>query len=357
MRLGEEFFHRDCLLAAPELVGKVLVRSFGDGRQERLRILETEAYRGEEDTACHAHKGRTKRTEVLYREHGRIYVYLCYGIHWLLNFVTGEKDLPQAVLIRACVDAEGPGKLTKRLKVDGSFNDTSVYTQDRLWVEDDGKRYPLAYAPRVGIGYASQEDQDKLWRFKMVRRIGLTGGVGAGKSQVLSWLEEKGKAKVIRTDDVAKALMEPGEEGYRQVVKALGDSILAGDKRIDRPVLASLIFGDKKVRDKVDGIIHPLVWKKVRKALEEAGEDMVVVESAIFSSEALTWLDELWYVDASEAVRRERLMESRGYSSERCQAMMDSQPGLKDYREKASRVIRNGGGWADTERQLRGFFE
>ena len=93
MRLGEEFFHRDCLVAAPELVGKVLVRSFGDGRQERLRILETEAYRGEEDTACHAHKGRTKRTEVLYREHGRIYVYLCYGIHWLLNFVTGDKEL------------------------------------------------------------------------------------------------------------------------------------------------------------------------------------------------------------------------------------------------------------------------
>ncbi len=82
---------------------------------------------------------------------------------------------------------------------------------------------------------------------------------------------------------------------------------------------------------------------------------MVVVESAIFSSEAFTWLDELWYVDAPEAVRKERLMESRGYSGKRCQAMMDSQPGLGDYRQKASRVIHNGGSWADTKRQLQGF--
>ena len=112
MRLTEEFFHRDCLEVAPALVGKVLVRQLEDGSQIRLRISETEAYRGETDTACHAHKGRTKRTEVLYQEAGQIYVYLCYGLHWLLNFVTGEKEQPQAVLIRACVGAEGPGILT-----------------------------------------------------------------------------------------------------------------------------------------------------------------------------------------------------------------------------------------------------
>ncbi|MDO5351009.1 MAG: DNA-3-methyladenine glycosylase [Lachnospiraceae bacterium] len=167
MRLSEEFYHRDCLEVAPELVGKVLVRTLEDGSQLRLRISETEAYRGQEDTACHAHKGRTRRTEVLYHEAGRIYVYLCYGIHWLLNIVTGEKEVPQAVLIRACMDAEGPGKLTKYLKVNGTFNDTSILTQKALWVEDDGMRYEILTDTRVGIGYASEEDQNRLWRFKM----------------------------------------------------------------------------------------------------------------------------------------------------------------------------------------------
>ena len=166
-RLTEAFYQRDCLEVAPALVGKILVRTLEDGSQIRLRISETESYRGEEDTACHAHKGRTKRTEVLYQEAGRIYVYLCYGMHWLLNFVTGAKDQPQAVLIRACQDAEGPGKLTKFLQIDGSFNNTSVFTQEKLWVEDDGKRFSILTDTRVGIGYASKEDQEKLWRFKL----------------------------------------------------------------------------------------------------------------------------------------------------------------------------------------------
>ncbi|MCI8951137.1 MAG: DNA-3-methyladenine glycosylase [Lachnospiraceae bacterium] len=167
MRLKKDFFHRDCLIVAPELVGKVLVRRLEDGSQIRFRISETEAYRGEEDTACHAHKGRTKRTQVLYREPGRIYVYLCYGIHWLLNFVTGQPDVPQAVLIRACVEAMGPGKLTKGLQINGSFNDTSIDSQKELWIEDDNKRYEILTKTRVGIGYASKEDQDRLWRFQM----------------------------------------------------------------------------------------------------------------------------------------------------------------------------------------------
>lgn len=170
MRLQTEFFHRDVLEVAPDLVGKVLVRRLPDGQELRLRISETEAYRGEEDTACHAHKGRTPRTEVLYREAGTIYVYLCYGMHWLLNVVTGEEGEPQAVLIRACVDAEGPGKLTKKLQVNQFFHkqDIADSTCD-LWIEDDGCRCEILTDKRVGIGYATQEDQDKLWRFKMWR--------------------------------------------------------------------------------------------------------------------------------------------------------------------------------------------
>ena len=165
-RLGYDFYHRQCLDVARDLVGKVLVRRTADG-EKRLRISETEAYCGEEDTACHAHKGRTNRTEVLYRQAGTVYVYLCYGIHWLLNIVTGEEEQPQAVLIRACVDAPGPGRLTKKLSITGELNRKSILDTEDFWIEDDGFRCEIELDKRVGIGYASQEDQDKLWRFKM----------------------------------------------------------------------------------------------------------------------------------------------------------------------------------------------
>ena len=162
MKLTEAFFHRPCLEVAKDLVGKVLV--CGD---KHLRISETEAYCGEADTACHAHKGRTKRTEVMYMEAGTVYVYLCYGMHWMLNIVTGEENAPEAVLIRACVEANGPGKLTKALGITGEFNRQHLCRQNELYVEDDGFRCEIVTDKRVGIGYASQEDQDKLWRFKM----------------------------------------------------------------------------------------------------------------------------------------------------------------------------------------------
>lgn len=166
MRLERSFFIRDCLDVAPELVGKLLVRRLPGGNVISLRIDETEAYRGEEDTACHAHKGRTKRTETLYREGSAIYVYLCYGIHWLLNIVTGEADKPQAVLIRSALGFSGPGKLTKKLLIDGSFNGLDITECEDIWIEDDGDRFEIIADTRVGIGYADSEDREKLWRYR-----------------------------------------------------------------------------------------------------------------------------------------------------------------------------------------------
>ena len=168
-KLTYEFFHRPCLQVARELVGKWLVRRLPSGEVLRLRISETESYCGEADTACHAHKGRTKRTEVLYADAGTIYIYLCYGMHWLLNVVTGDVEDPQAVLIRACMDAPGPGRLTKALSITGDLNRGSICGDD-LWIEDDGKACEVTTGKRVGIGYASMEDQDRLWRFKIAER-------------------------------------------------------------------------------------------------------------------------------------------------------------------------------------------
>lgn len=166
MRLGRVFFLRDALEVAPELVGKTLVSSLPGAQERRLVITETEVYRGVEDSACHAHRGRTKRTEMLYRPGGAVYVYLCYGIHWLLNVITGPEDFPQGVLIRACEGFEGPGKLTKHLGITGAQNGIDICSSPLLRIEDEGRMVNITTDKRVGIAYAEEADRERLWRFK-----------------------------------------------------------------------------------------------------------------------------------------------------------------------------------------------
>ena len=161
-----KFFRQNALELAPQLVGKLLCRKLPDGKLIKLRISETEAYCGVGDTACHAHKGKTKRAEILWRDGGTIYVYLCYGMHWLINIVSGEEDDPQAVLIRCCFEADGPGKLTKKLGIDGSYNGKDILSCEDLWLEDDGFKVNIITDKRVGIAYADEIDRDRLWRFK-----------------------------------------------------------------------------------------------------------------------------------------------------------------------------------------------
>ena len=165
-KLTYDFYHRPCIDVAKDLVGKVIIHT-----DVRLRITETEIYWGESDTACHASRGRTQRTEVLYMDAGTVYVYLCYGIHWMLNIITGDENDPQGVLIRACAEADGPGKLTKKLGITKELNRKSILETDGFSIVDDGFRCRIIPDKRVGIGYASQEDQDKLWRFKMGAEI------------------------------------------------------------------------------------------------------------------------------------------------------------------------------------------
>ena len=168
MKTDYQFYNRPCPEVAEDLVGKILVR-IKDGKEIRLRITETECYMGESDTACHAHKGRTKRTEVMYMKAGTIYVYLCYGMHWLLNIVTGNTDDPQAVLIRACEDYEGPAKLTKKLGINGDFNRKDITDCDEFYIDDDGFECEVVTDRRVGISYASEKDRERPWRFIMKR--------------------------------------------------------------------------------------------------------------------------------------------------------------------------------------------
>lgn len=165
MKLDFDFFDRDVLDVAPELVGKLIVRQLDEKTVIKVRITETEAYRGTEDKACHASKGLTQRTKTLYGKPGTIYVYLCYGMHYLMNVVTEKEGIPQAVLFRCGENFNGPAKLTKALQVDKSFNNESFVGNSRIWIYDDGYKPKLRTDKRVGIDYATQEWINKQWRF------------------------------------------------------------------------------------------------------------------------------------------------------------------------------------------------
>ena len=194
--LEPAWFSRPTCVVAADLIGKVLCRQLTDseGKQKilRMRISETEAYIGEGDAACHAHAGtRTARTEIMYNQGGVFYVYLTYGIHHMLNLVSGPAESPEAVLIRAgffTEDSErlldeqllsadkplsplkeikqlaGPGKLTKHLQIDRDLYGKPITLASGVWIEDDGCQPPISLRPRIGIDYAG-EAKDWLLRY------------------------------------------------------------------------------------------------------------------------------------------------------------------------------------------------
>ena len=165
LRLDSDFFMRDVLDVAPSLLGKMLFRKFPGGNMICGMITEVEAYRGEEDLACHASRGRTARTEVMYGPGGNVYMYLIYGMYWMLNFVTGESDVPQAVLIRGLDIVSGPGRLTRQLELDRGFYGENLTGSDRLWLEDHGRKPDLEATPRIGVDYAGDTWASKPWRY------------------------------------------------------------------------------------------------------------------------------------------------------------------------------------------------
>lgn len=164
-RLPNKFFQRDVIEVVPELLGKILVRRFPDGTEKRYTITEVEAYRGTEDLACHAAKGRTARTEVMFGDGGRLYVYLIYGMYWMLNFVTSLKDNPQAVLIRGIEGFSGPGRLGRELQLDKTFYGENLETSERLWIEDAPLVSQYNTSHRIGVDYAGEIWANKPWRF------------------------------------------------------------------------------------------------------------------------------------------------------------------------------------------------
>jgi DNA-3-methyladenine glycosylase len=163
-----DFFDRPTALVARDLLGKSLVRRQGRSRLCSV-VTETEAYEGTHDLACHSSRGRTARNAVMFGPPGRFYVYRIYGLHWMLNVVTGGIGDGAAVLIRGIACASGPARLTAKLNIDGTFNGLEASMRTGLWFEDLGlevRTRDILRTPRIGVEYAGP-----IWATKKLRYL------------------------------------------------------------------------------------------------------------------------------------------------------------------------------------------
>jgi DNA-3-methyladenine glycosylase len=177
-RLGRSAFNRPTLQVARDLLGKFIVRRYR-GRRHSVMIAEVEAYKGPADKASHAAGGRrTARVEPLYDDGGTVYVYLVYGLHWLLNFSTAGRGRPEGVLVRGIFAGTasgrrlvaGPGNVTRHLKIGKKLDGADATVSKEMWIEDRGVRITprsVTRGPRVGVEYAGRHWAAKPWRFRI----------------------------------------------------------------------------------------------------------------------------------------------------------------------------------------------
>jgi DNA-3-methyladenine glycosylase len=199
---AKEFQTVDAVESARWLVGKFLVRQLPDAAPEPRMITEVEAYNGECDLACHARAGRTPRTAPLYQDGGIWYVYLCYGIHEMLNLVVGPRDWPAAILIRGVEGIGGPGRVTKRLAINRALNGLPADPVTGLWLEDRGVIVPkkcIQATPRIGVDYAGDIWAGKPWRFVLKDTQGCVfpESAGSGAPVISRQLEPNARARLI----------------------------------------------------------------------------------------------------------------------------------------------------------------
>ena len=190
-----------------------------------------------------------------------------------------------------------------------------------------------------------------------MKTIGITGGVGAGKSTVLGFLETAFRAVVCEADKVAHMLQEPGEVCYEEIIEEFGGSILAKDGKIDRKKLGSIVFLNEKKLQKLNRIIHPQVKAYIRKKKEEekvVGTQIFVIEAALLIEDHYEEIcDELWYIHTPDEIRRKRLKESRGYSDARIDGIMKNQKSEEQFRKACDVVIENGEDFKETCIQIK----
>lgn len=185
--------------------------------------------------------------------------------------------------------------------------------------------------------------------------LGITGGVGSGKSEVLNYLREAYGAVVCQMDETAKRLQEKGTGCFRKIAEAFGPEIIGADGELDRKKLGARVFSDPEQLRLLNSIVHPEVLRSVSADIgkhTEEGTPLYVVEAALLPDVGGELCDEIWYIYASEEVRRERLKASRHYSDEKITDMIASQPSEETFRRACTAVIDNSGPFENTERQI-----
>lgn len=197
---------------------------------------------------------------------------------------------------------------------------------------------------------------------RYIPAVGITGGVGSGKSVVMEILKEEFGAEVILADLVAHDLMEPGAASYEQIVEEFGSGIVGADGQIDRPALSRIVFGDAACLERLNAITHPNVKKEILSRIEhfrkEGKASLIAVEAALLIEEGYEeLLDALWYVYASEENRIRRLMDGRGYSEEKSRSIMRQQLPEEVFRRHCSRVIDNNSDVESLRAQLKAIFQ
>ncbi len=186
----------------------------------------------------------------------------------------------------------------------------------------------------------------------MKRVIGIMGGVGSGKSQILSILETEYQAQVIQADLVAAELEQPGQEGLRLLAGHFGRGILGKDGALDRKAFADMVFQDPQALAAVNDIIHPLVYGELERRVAAGTAPVIAVEAALFTAKNRGPCQEMWFVDTSEENRVKRLMENRGYTRGKCLDIIRSQPSREDFMSFADQVIDNNGTICEAQMQV-----
>ena len=183
--------------------------------------------------------------------------------------------------------------------------------------------------------------------------LGLTGGVGAGKSRILELFSKEYGAQVIQADLVARKLEDPGQPGLTGLVSLFGTGILQKDGTLDRKGFADRIFGNPEALKRVNALIHPLTWNEIKRQIRESSAELIVVEAALFDERSREVCQYLLYVDTQDEIRIQRLKENRGYSREKCLDIMKNQADRNDFLKLADFVIDNSGSLEESRLQIR----
>ena len=186
--------------------------------------------------------------------------------------------------------------------------------------------------------------------------IGITGGVGAGKSTVLDFLEEQYQAYVMKADEIGHLVMEPGQSCYEPVIRLFGKQVIKNDKTIDRRQVSDVVFSHPGMLEKLNQIIHPAVKQYISDQLavkKQQGQKVCVVEAALLLEDHYQeFCDTIWYIHTDEEIRIQRLMENRGYTREKSASIIASQAPESFFRENADYVVVNNGNFAQTRQQI-----